>query len=134
MLDLADGPSGEFRGATELGHFRWLASDGHVPVGYIDCGTFDRWTSWDGNKVVRAIEVPSGAVAFTVAPGCRRLAYGREMLFALFETPEVSDIELFGAGVQSENIASIRCLRAAGFSLESEDPDFEGMLYFIRRR
>jgi hypothetical protein len=36
MLDLADRPLGEFRGAVETGRFRWLAWVDDVAVGYID--------------------------------------------------------------------------------------------------
>ena len=134
MLDLADRPLGEFRGAIETGRFRWTAWDGELPVGYVDCGIYDRWTTWDGERAVAEIDVPSGAVAFTVAPGCRRLGYGRQILQALFDAPEVADIELVGGGVEPQNVASIACLRSAGFSQENKEPDFEGMVYFVRRR
>jgi ribosomal protein S18 acetylase RimI-like enzyme len=134
MLDLADRPFDEFRGAMETGRFHWLAWVGDAAVGYIDCGTYDRWTTWDGARVVGAIDVPSGALAFTVPPACRGLGYGRQVLCALFEAPEVADIALFGGGVEPENVASIACLRAAGFSQENEEPDFEGIVYFVRRR
>jgi hypothetical protein len=36
--------------------------------------------------------------------------------------------------VDQDNVASIRCLKAAGFVQENEEPDFEGMVYFLRRR
>jgi GNAT superfamily N-acetyltransferase len=134
MLDLADRPLGEFRGALETGRFRWLAWHGETPVGYIDCGTFDRWTTWDGATVTRTIEVPSGGLALTVAPAYRRLGYGRQMLSALFEAAEVADIELFGGGVEPENVRCLACLAAAGFSQEDKEPDFEGIVYFIKRR
>ena len=78
--------------------------------------------------------MPSGAVAFTVAPARRRLGYGKLILQALFDAPEVADIELIGGGVEPENVASIACLRSAGFSQENKEPDFEGMVYFVRRR
>ena len=134
MLDLAERPLDEFRGAVETGRFRWLAWREGVPLGYLDCGTYDRWTTWDGDEVVATIDVPSGALAFTVAPAYRRLGYGRQILNALFEAPEVSDIELFGGGVEPENVSSVACLRAAGFSQMEQDPDYEGMLHFVRRR
>jgi ribosomal protein S18 acetylase RimI-like enzyme len=134
MLDLADRPLSQFRGAMETGRFRWMAWDGDVPVGYVDCGTYDRWTTWDGERVTAAIEVPSGALTFTVAPAARRLGYGRQILDQLFDAPEVAEIELIGGGVEPENVASIACLRSARFSQESAEPDFEGIVYFIKRR
>jgi L-amino acid N-acyltransferase YncA len=69
-----------------------------------------------------------------VDPAFRRHGYGRQILETLFEAPEVADVEFFGAGVDSDNVASIRCLKAAGFVQENEEPDFEGIVYFLRRR
>jgi hypothetical protein len=45
MLDLADAPLGIFRGAVETGRYRWLGWEDRRAVGYIDCGTHDRWTT-----------------------------------------------------------------------------------------
>lgn len=134
MVAMADLPLVEFRGANETGRYRWLAWSGEEPVGYADCGTFDRWTTWDGQRVRSAIEIPSGAIAFTVAPNRRRRGHGVSVLRALQEAPELSKVELLGAGVDPENTASIRSLRAAGFVEEFAEPDFEGMLYFLWRR
>ena len=134
MLDLAGRPLGEFRGAKETGRFRWLAWDGETPVGYLDCGTFDRWTTWDKDDITETVDVPSGGLALTVGPACRRVGYGREMLNALFEAPEVAEIQLFGGGVEPENVPCVACLKAAGFSQQDREPDFEGMVYFVRRR
>jgi ribosomal protein S18 acetylase RimI-like enzyme len=134
ILDLADRPLGEFRGAWETGRFHWLAWVGDDPVGYLDCGTYDRRTTWNGEKVVGSIEVPSGALALTVAPACRRSGYGRRMLAALLEAPEVADIGLFDGGVEPENVPCGACLKSAGFRQQNLDADFEGMLYFVRDR
>jgi RimJ/RimL family protein N-acetyltransferase len=53
------------------------------------------------------------------------------MIRALVARPELSEVGLFEAGVEPENIASIRCLLAAGFQPHSNEPDYEGMLYFM---
>ena len=65
-----------------------------MPVGYIDCGTFDRWTTWDGNQVLEVVDVPSGGLALTVRglPGGGR------------------------------------------FTHQDTEPDFEGMVNFVRMR
>lgn len=128
----------EFRGARETGAYRYLVRAGGVAVGYVDCGTFDRWTICDrgssGIVVSDAIEVPSGAIAFVAAPALRRRGFGRAMIAALTGLPELASVELFGAGVEPENVASIRCLEAAGFCLQAQEPDFEGMLYYLAGR
>jgi RimJ/RimL family protein N-acetyltransferase len=128
----------EFRGARHTGAYRYLACLGGVPVGYVDCGTFDRWTicAQDprGIVVADAIDVPAGSIAFVTAPDYRRQGLGRAMIAALVRRPELGAVELFGAGVESENVASARCLRAAGFRLQAEQPDFEGMLYYVAGR
>lgn len=136
MLDLAARPLGEFRGANETGRFRWLAWDDGAPVGYIDCGTLDSWTTWNGEKVTERVDTPSGGLAFVVAPASRQMGYGQKMLNAVFEAPEVAKIELFGfgAGVDPENQSCVACLNAAGFTQQTPEPDFEGIVYFIRMR
>jgi hypothetical protein len=58
-LELADPPLGEFRGARETERHRFLAWDKEVPVGYVDCGTFDRWATWDGGPGEREWSAPS---------------------------------------------------------------------------
>ena len=138
MLELASRPLGEFRGAQETGNYRWLAWDLGRAIGYIDCGTFDRWTTWngDGNApgVTDTIHVPSGSIAFVVDPVMRGSGYATAMLFGLVGLPELAEIDLFGAGVEPANRASIRSLKKAGFSPLDETPDFEGFVYFVWRR
>jgi hypothetical protein len=56
------------------------------------------------------------------------------MITALVNDPNLSHVRIFEAGVEPENVASIRCLTAAGFATYTELPDFEGMLYFLFRR
>jgi RimJ/RimL family protein N-acetyltransferase len=138
MLDLADRPLGEFRGAMETGRFRWLAWSGEDPVGYIDCGTFNRWTTWDvgpqGGQVVATIEAPSASIAYVVDPRCRGRGFAKAMIERLIEQPELSNVEVFGAGVEPDNVASVGALLKAGFRPLGAQPDFEGIIYFVWRR
>jgi RimJ/RimL family protein N-acetyltransferase len=125
----------EFRGARQTGAYRYLAHVGGAAVGYVDCGTFDRWTICEqgpgGDVVVSdSIDVPVGSIAFVIAPDFRGRGLGRTMISALISRPGLGAVELLGAGVEPEN-ASARCLRAAGFRLQAEEPDFEGMLYYL---
>jgi RimJ/RimL family protein N-acetyltransferase len=124
-----------FRGATQTGAYRYIARAGGQPFGYVDCGTFDRCTVYGGEDphgpvILETLEVATGAIAFVVDPERRRRGLGRAMIAALPGRLELRHVELFEAGVEPENIASRRCLEAAGFRLRSEHPDFEGMLQY----
>lgn len=136
MLELAERVVGqEFRGAIQTGTHRYLAHIADGSVGYVDCGTFDRCTVYAGESpkgpiITEVIDVPTGSIAFVVDPLLRRRGLGRAMIRALFARPELRLVELFEAGVEPENVASRRCLEAAGFRMHSDQPDFEGMLYY----
>jgi RimJ/RimL family protein N-acetyltransferase len=137
MLERADHVVGEeFRGAVQTGVYRYLARWDGRAVGYVDCGTFDRCTVYggegpDGAIIVDSIDVATGSIAFVVDPAVRRGGLGRAMINILVRQPELSFVEQFEAGVEPGNIASRRCLEAAGFRLRSAHPDCEGMLYYV---
>jgi RimJ/RimL family protein N-acetyltransferase len=137
-IALVDAPLSEYRGARETKRDRFVAWDGECPVGYIDCGTYDRWATWEGGTggrgVIAVIEVPSAAIAYVVDPMLRRRGYGVEMIHALTGMPELEHVGLFGAGVEPQNTASIQCLRSAGFSPLDSVPDWEGMVYYVRAK
>jgi ribosomal protein S18 acetylase RimI-like enzyme len=137
MLDqAADAIGRTFRGAVQTGAYRYLGRrDGHE-FGYIDCGTFNRHTVYagegpDGPIITESIDVATGAIAFAVDPEQRGRGLGRAMIAALMRHPDLEPVELFEAGVEPDNAASRRCLEAAGFRIQSEQPDFEGMLYYL---
>lgn len=138
MLELQNRPLGEFRGARETGRFRWIALLGGEAVGYVDCGTYDRWTTWEGGPngrgVVSAIPLPSAGIAYVVKPELRRQGICVRMLAALLDQPAVAHVRLFGAGVEPDNVGSIRCLLRAGFRPLADRPDWEGMVYYMLRR
>jgi len=138
VLDLADRPLGEHRGALETGRYAWSAWDRDQLVGYIDCATTDRWTTWEGGPmgkgVVATFPVASGNLAYVVDPVVRRQGYGTAMIATLVTRPELAHIELFAAGVEPDNVGSVRCLRAAGFDAMDSEPDWEGIVYYVHRR
>jgi RimJ/RimL family protein N-acetyltransferase len=138
VLELAHRPLGEFRGAIETGRHGWLAWDREEPVGYIDCVTTDRWTTWeggpDGRGVIATIWAPSANITYVVDPAHRRRGYGSAMIFGLLAAPELAHIELFAAGIESGNVASVRCAHVAGFTPLDPRPDWEGTVYYVRRR
>ncbi len=128
-----------FRGARQTGAHHYLALSADTPVGYIDCGTFDRCTICAGEGpqgpiTTETINATTGAIAFVIDPGLRGRGLGRAMIAALLDRPELFAVELFEAGVEPENTASRHCLQTAGFWLYSPEPDFEGMLYYTAWR
>jgi hypothetical protein len=56
------------------------------------------------------------------------------MLTSLLDLPELADVTVFGAGVEPDNIASTRCLLAAGFEAPDARADWEGVVYYLRIR
>jgi RimJ/RimL family protein N-acetyltransferase len=133
MLALGDSAVGsDFRGARQTGVHRWVGYCGGVAVGYVDCGTFDRWTTCNRRHVVvDAIERPAGAIAYVTAPEHRNRGIARAMIRAALAMPAIAHIEIVGAGVDPENAASLATLRALGFTPQNTQPDWEGMLYLL---
>jgi RimJ/RimL family protein N-acetyltransferase len=137
MLDLMTRPLGEYRGARETGRFRWLAWEHEEAVGYIDCGTYDRWTTWEGEEggqgVIAVIAVPSASITYVVDPALRGRGHCTGMIEELMRQPELAQIRLFGAGVEPDNLPSVGCLVSAGFEPLGVEPDWQGMLYYVSR-
>jgi RimJ/RimL family protein N-acetyltransferase len=128
----------EFRGATQIGAHHYLALADDVPVGYVDCGVFDRCTAYggegpDGPIILETIAAVTGAIAFVVDPARRRQGLATAMIQALTRHPDLRAVELFEAGVEPDNHGSRGALEAAGFRLASPMPDCEGMLYYRAR-
>jgi RimJ/RimL family protein N-acetyltransferase len=138
VLDLADRPLGEHRGAIETGRYGWTAWDRDKLVGYIDCGATDRWTTWEGGPngkgVVGTFPVASGNLAYVVDPAVRRRGYGTAMIAGLLKLSDLAHIELFAAGVEPDNVGSVGCLLAVGFEILDSQPDWEGIVYYVKRR
>lgn len=136
MLAIANRSIGAtFRGATQTGAHHYLGLADGTPVGYIDCGTFDRCTTYGGEGsdrpiITETIDAVTGSIAFVIDPTVRSRGLGRTMIAALRDRSELRLVELFEAGVEPENTASRHCLEAAGFQPYSLEPDFEGMLYY----
>ena len=128
----------DFRGARQTAADHFLALADEVPVGYVDCGTFDRCAVYggeghDGPIILETIDAITGAIAFTIDPARRREGLATQMIRALIDHPDLSTVELFEAGVDPENHVSRRTLEAAGFHLRSPEADCEEMLYYELR-
>jgi RimJ/RimL family protein N-acetyltransferase len=139
MLELGERVVGqEFRGAVQTGAYHYLATRDDRAVGYIDCGTFDRWVVYDGDHpdgpIRETLDVPTGYLALCVDPATRHQGVGQAMLAALSRRPELAAVRRLAAGVEPANHACVGCLRAAGFRPYTTEPDFEGMLYYFHDR
>ncbi len=80
------------------------------------------------------IDEPSAAIAFVVDPARRGCGYANAMITRLVAQPELDEITLFGAGVEPDNVASVRTLAGAGFHPLGTEPDCEGIIYFVWQR
>ena len=112
MLDHAERAVDEmFRGAVQTAAHHYLALADDAPVGYIDCGTFDRCTVYggegpDGPIILETIDAVTGSIAFVVDPARRRQRLATNMIQALTHHPDLATVELFEAGVDPENQGS----------------------------
>ncbi len=75
----------DFRGARQTAADHFLAIADGVPVGYVDCGTFDRCAVYggdgqDGPIILETIEAITGAIAFTIDPARRREGLATQMI------------------------------------------------------
>jgi len=118
ILRLAGSPPGEHRGRSVLEHRAWLVEMDNAPVGLVDAESYEDDTV---------------GIALIVAPAYRSCSVGRRTLEAVAgQLVEEGMREIFG-GVEVDNVASIRCMEAAGFTRRSNEPDAEGFLYFARK-
>ncbi|MGI8911549.1 MAG: GNAT family N-acetyltransferase [Rubrobacteraceae bacterium] len=133
---LNERPGGEFRGRRVLRAHAWVVLDDQSrPVGHVGGDVYDRWTRYEeggseGPRVLAMDAHRSMGLAYVIDPDRWRRGFGKTALRAVIEAPEVSDVRLFVAGIDADNFASQRCALAAGFSPESDEPDWEGMIHY----
>lgn len=94
------------------------------------------WLIQDGNFVVGHLQLDinteqTGYIGFYVNPKLRNKGYGKRILDAFLERPEVSSLNKIVAEAEVNNVASHRCLQSAGFIQEVNEPNREGFLSFI---
>jgi RimJ/RimL family protein N-acetyltransferase len=115
VLRLAADPPAEYRGRRMTGRFVWLAYADHTPVGLVE--------------TVRYADA-TASVVLVVDPALRGRGFGRKIIKALLAAPELDATEVVRACIEPENVASVRCFSAVGFSAEADAPDAEGVVYF----
>jgi L-amino acid N-acyltransferase YncA len=80
------------------------------------------------------IPVPSAGTTYVVDPTLRGRGRCTQMIVELMTQPELAHIRLFAAGVEPDNLASVGCLVSAGFEPLDPEPDWEGMVYYVKRK
>jgi RimJ/RimL family protein N-acetyltransferase len=139
-LTLMDTGLGEmYRGRRVLRTHSWVALDAAGrAVAHLGGEMYDRWCRYDDgpdSPVITDVEPgPAMGLAYVVDPGRWRQGFGRAALTAMVEAPEVHDAVLFAAGIEADNIASMRCAASAGFTPDVTEPDGEGIVYYLHRR
>jgi RimJ/RimL family protein N-acetyltransferase len=98
------------------GTYAWMIFDADMPVGYVQLGIEEDKRAY---------------LAFGVKAEWRGKGYGRRILQALVNRPEVAGLASIEGGIQADNISSQRCVIAAGFRAQSETPDADGFINYI---
>jgi RimJ/RimL family protein N-acetyltransferase len=124
----------EFRGRRVLRTHTWLARHEGEPVGYLGGEVYDRWTIWDGQRVIASEPGPAMGAAYVVAPTRWREGLGSALLRSWVVAPEVADVRVFVLGIDTDNVASHRCAESAGFRADDDVPDWEDIVHVTRRR
>ncbi|WP_018466988.1 GNAT family N-acetyltransferase [Calidithermus timidus] len=93
------------------------------------------WLAWQGQEAVGYLQGEPDEhdpttfhFAFAVRPDLRGRGYGRRMLQAMLEHPNLARFRRFVASVEPDNQASLRCLESQGFTPRSLEPDESGFL------
>lgn len=129
-----------YRGRVVLREHSWIALDATgEPVAKVGGDVYDRWTRYDGSHpdriVIRAVEPgPAMGLAYVVDPARWRRGFGRATLRAAANHPDVCDVRIFVAGIDTDNEPSRRCAASAGFRPEVAEPDWEDTVYYLLRR
>ena len=62
------------------------------------------------------------------------MGYAVDMILSLMRVPPLVHVSPFAAGIETENTASVQCRLSAGFHPLDPVSDWEGIVYYARRR
>ena len=96
----------------------WMVRENGTPVGAV---------------ILEGMPDAPHTFAFFVNPTLRSRGYGRQMLRQLLLQAKAIGVKKLTAGVESNNIASQRCLESVGFSAENEVADGDGFWGYCYR-
>ena len=118
ILRLAADLPAEHCGHRVIDRRAWIIEEGDVRVGMIDVEIYADRTA---------------GLAFVVAPAHRGRGVARGALRAIATQLAASGVQEVFGGVETDNVVSMRCMEAAGFTRRSQHPDAEGFVYFARQ-
>lgn len=104
---------------SQPGVYAWLINEAGVPVGYLQLDTDAAGT---------------GYIGLVVRPDLRKHGYGKRILRALLDRPEVRPLHQIIGSAEADNVASQRCVTAVGFIQQDSQPDAAGFLTFVYHR
>lgn len=94
-----------------------MAYDGQLPAG----------------MVVMEFEEERAYIGLIVNPLYRLQGYGKQILKNLLNDPDFMRVREWVACIEKDNLISLACFQAAGFTLEDTEPDEDGFLTLIVR-
>jgi RimJ/RimL family protein N-acetyltransferase len=119
LLGLIADPPLEHRGSTVRARTGWIAALDGEDVALVDAEIYADGTA---------------AIAMVVAPEHRRRGIGTATLVAMGEAlARGHGVERLVGGVEQDNAASARCVKAAGFAAATETADKEGFIEYVLR-
>jgi RimJ/RimL family protein N-acetyltransferase len=119
MMRLAERPPAEYRGRAVVGRWAWIGLEDERPIGMVAAERYDD---------------RSAEVSIVVAPPERGRGIGQELVRSALARPELEDLDCVWAGIEPENVASIRCFERVGFVRVTEEPDADDVVYFAYGR
>lgn len=100
-------------------YFSWIVFENNEPVGNID---------------VEIEEDQTAYIGLLTNPSKRNQGYGKKMLKMLLEREELSQGAIIKAGIETDNMACIRCFQSVGFTEDGLDEDgFLSFIYHLNR-
>lgn len=100
---------------AEAGNFAWIVYEDQQPVGLVQLDTCPDRT---------------GSIGLTVNPRLRSRGYGRRILSAFLRQEAAQRLEKIEACIEIDNIASLRCFQASGFTAQNSKPDGDGLVTY----
>ncbi|MBD3922136.1 GNAT family N-acetyltransferase [Paenibacillus sp. PR3] len=82
-----------------------------------------------GEVMVELIEYKRASIAFVVSPTHRCKGYGKRMLASIITHAILTEINEIEAWVDEDHIGSIKCLEAAGFTIDETEDQLVRYLY-----